>query len=137
MRHPRRLIGQHSLQRCRQTDVVENKVGAGGIIGTAFAAKRRAGRDTRSIAGSSGPLAIGPRVWAQWASTRLKDFAPDLQHRLGHAGGAGDGASLLNPAARARMQRERARAQSRDGSVRIGRQWTTSHLTYGVDSPRR
>jgi len=70
-----RLIGQHLAAALGQPIVVENKVGAGGIIGTAFAAKAAPDGYTLYM-GSSGPLAIGPHVYKAVGFDTLKDFAP-------------------------------------------------------------
>jgi len=54
---------------------VENKAGAGGVIGTAAAA--RAAPDGYTLyMGSSGPLAISPSVYKAVGYDAVKDFAP-------------------------------------------------------------
>ena len=68
-----RLIGQHLAAALGQPIVVENKVGAGGIIGTAFAAKAAPDGYTLYM-GSSGPLAIGPHVYKAVGFDTLKDL---------------------------------------------------------------
>ena len=68
-----RLIGQHLAAALGQPIVVENKVGAGGIIGTAFAAKAAPDGYTLYM-GSSGPLAIGPHVYKAVGFDTLKDW---------------------------------------------------------------
>ena len=70
-----RLIGQLLAVELGQPVVVDNKAGAGGIIGTAAAA--RAAPDGYTLyMGSSGPLAIGPNVYKKVGFDTLKDFAP-------------------------------------------------------------
>ncbi|WP_313067544.1 Bug family tripartite tricarboxylate transporter substrate binding protein [Achromobacter animicus] len=70
-----RLIGQQLTTELGQPIVVENKAGAGGMIGTAFAAKSAPDGYTLYM-GSSGPLAIGPHVYKTPGFDTLKDFAP-------------------------------------------------------------
>lgn len=70
-----RLIGQHLAGELGQPVVVENRVGAGGMIGTSFAAKAAPDGYTLYM-GSSGPLAIGPHVYKTVGFDTLKDFAP-------------------------------------------------------------
>ncbi|WP_028604004.1 Bug family tripartite tricarboxylate transporter substrate binding protein [Ottowia thiooxydans] len=70
-----RLIGQQLAVELGQPVVVENKVGAGGMIGTTFAAKAAPDGYTLYM-GSSGPLAIGPHVYKTVGFDTLKDFSP-------------------------------------------------------------
>lgn len=56
-----RLLAELLSPRLGQPVVVENKVGAGGTIGTAYAAKQPADGYTLAM-GSTGPLSIGPAL---------------------------------------------------------------------------
>ena len=56
-----RLLAELLSPRLGQAVVVENKVGAGGTIGTGFAAKQPADGYTLAM-GSTGPLSIGPAL---------------------------------------------------------------------------
>ena len=120
-----RLIGQHLAAALGQPIVVENKVGAGGIIGTAFAAKAAPDGYTLYM-GSSGPLAIGPHVYKAVGFDTLKDFAPISNIASVTQVLATAPASQL---ASAKDVVERARAQP--GMVPFGSagSGTTSHLT--------
>lgn len=71
-----RLLAELLAPRLGQAVVVENKVGAGGTIGTGFAAKQPADGYTLAM-GSTGPLSIGP--WLRPDSMTydpLKDLEP-------------------------------------------------------------
>lgn len=70
-----RVIAQRLAAELGQAIVVENKPGAGGIIGTAFAAKAAPDGYTLYM-GSSGPLAISPNVYKSVNFDTLKDFEP-------------------------------------------------------------
>lgn len=120
-----RLIGQHLAAALGQPIVVENKVGAGGIIGTAFAAKAAPDGYTLYM-GSSGPLAIGPHVYKAVGFDTLKDFAPISNIASVTQVLVTAPASQL---ASAKDVVERARAQP--GMVPFGSagSGTTSHLT--------
>ncbi|MDH2238082.1 tripartite tricarboxylate transporter substrate binding protein [Pigmentiphaga sp. GD03639] len=70
-----RLLGEQLGRELGQSVVVENKAGAGGVIGTAAAA--RAAPDGYTLyMGSSGPLAISPSVYKAVGYDAVKDFAP-------------------------------------------------------------
>ena len=58
-----------------QTIIVDNKAGAGGIVGTAYAAKAAADGYTLLL-GSSGTVTAGPAVFKKLPYNPLRDFVP-------------------------------------------------------------
>ena len=58
-----------------QTIIVDNKAGAGGIVGTAYAAKAPADGYTLLL-GSSGTVTAGPAVFKKLPYNPLRDFVP-------------------------------------------------------------
>src|SRR5690242_15905053 len=56
-----------------QTIIVDNKAGAGGIVGTAYAAKAAADGYTLLL-GSSGTVTAGPAVFRKLPYNPLRDF---------------------------------------------------------------
>lgn len=69
-----RLLAQKLTELMEQPVVVENHAGAGGIIGTAFAAK--APSDGYSILLVSTPFAMAPTFYPNLPYDTLKDFSP-------------------------------------------------------------
>lgn len=70
-----RLIGKHLATRLKQAVVVENRAGAGGSIGAAYAARRPANGYT-IVMGSTGPMAISPAMRKTLPYDPVKDFDP-------------------------------------------------------------
>ncbi len=70
-----RALGQKLSESLGQPFVVENKAGAGGIIGTELVAKSAPDGYTLLI-GSSGPLAVNPGLYSKLPYDSIKDFAP-------------------------------------------------------------
>jgi len=70
-----RLIGDRLQRSLGQVFVIENRAGAGGMIGTQAGAKAAADGYTLTMAGS-GPFGINPAIYAKLAYDPLKDFAP-------------------------------------------------------------
>ncbi len=70
-----RLVASTLSERLGQPFVVENKAGAGGIIGTEFAAKSAPDGYTLTMA-PSGPFGSNPGVYAKLPYDALKDFEP-------------------------------------------------------------
>lgn len=70
-----RTIGQKLSERWGQPAVTENRVGAGGTIGTEFAAKSKPDGYTL-LMGSSTELAVNPNLYANLAYDTIRDFAP-------------------------------------------------------------
>ena len=70
-----RLIGKHLATRLKQAVIVENRAGAGGSIGAAYAARRPANGYT-IVMGSTGPMAISPALRKTLAYDPVKDFDP-------------------------------------------------------------
>ena len=70
-----RLIGQKMTERWKVAVVVDNKLGAGGNIGTAQVA-RSAPDGYTLVMGTIGTHAINPSLYASMPYDALKDFAP-------------------------------------------------------------
>jgi tripartite-type tricarboxylate transporter receptor subunit TctC len=70
-----RLIGQKLTERWKVAVVVDNKLGAGGNIGTAQVA-RSAPDGYTLVMGTIGTHAINPSLYATMPYDALKDFAP-------------------------------------------------------------
>ena len=70
-----RLVGQHLSTELGQPVVVENKAGAGGNIGAAFAAKAAADGHTLFM-GTVGTHAINASLYKKLPYDPIKDFAP-------------------------------------------------------------
>ncbi|MDF3839329.1 tripartite tricarboxylate transporter substrate binding protein [Cupriavidus basilensis] len=70
-----RIVGQKLGERLGQPVVVENKAGAGGNVGTDYAAKQPADGYT-IVMGNIGPIAINPSLYPDLPYNPLKDLAP-------------------------------------------------------------
>jgi len=70
-----RIIGKKMTERWGQQVVVENRVGAGGTIGSEFAAKSKPDGYTLLL-GSSTELAANPNLYKKLAYDTTRDFAP-------------------------------------------------------------
>ena len=70
-----RTLGQKMSERLGQPMVVENRVGAGGLTGTAYAATTAPDGYTLLVNGTGG-LAIFPSLYAKLPYDTLRDFAP-------------------------------------------------------------
>ena len=70
-----RLLGQRLTETMGQPFVVDNRGGAGGVIGAELAAKSPADGYT-IVLGSPGPLAINPNLLPRMPYDSLRDFAP-------------------------------------------------------------
>ncbi|WP_258127483.1 Bug family tripartite tricarboxylate transporter substrate binding protein [Achromobacter anxifer] len=70
-----RVVGSRLGAQLGQSVVVENRPGAGGSIGSAYAAKQPADGYTLVMAVESS-LAVNPNVYAKSAYDPIKDFAP-------------------------------------------------------------
>ena len=70
-----RLIGQRLTDAMGQPFVVDNRGGAGGVIGADLAAKSPADGYTL-VLGSPGPLTINPNLLPRMPYDSLRDFAP-------------------------------------------------------------
>ncbi len=70
-----RTVGQKVGERTGQPMVVENRVGAGGSVGTEFAAKSAPDGYTIMV-GGIGPHGIAPSLYAKLPYDPVKDFAP-------------------------------------------------------------
>ena len=70
-----RSIAQRWITRLNQQIVVDNRVGAGGTIGTQLVAAAPADGYT-ILYGNSGPLSIGPSLYAKPGYDLFKDLAP-------------------------------------------------------------
>ena len=73
-----RLISQHLGERLGQSFVVENRGGAGGIVGTDAVAKAPPDGYTL-LFGQQGPNAINPSLYAKLPYDAIKDFATITQ----------------------------------------------------------
>lgn len=70
-----RTIGEQLAQKLGQPFIVENRPGAGGTLGTGYAA--RAANDGYTVLlTSTGPFAIAPSLYSKLAYDPLKDFDP-------------------------------------------------------------
>jgi len=69
-----RLLGDRLSRRMGQPFVIDNRPGAGGVIGTAVGAKSPADGYTVILAGS-GPFGINPAIYSKLAYDPLKDFS--------------------------------------------------------------
>ena len=70
-----RALAEGLRQSLGQPAVVENKVGAGGMVGTEFVARSPADGYTLLV-GSTGPFAVAPTLYGQLRYDPVKDFAP-------------------------------------------------------------
>ena len=70
-----RLIGQKLGERLGQPVLVENKPGAGAIIGTEFVAKAAPDGYTLLV-GATGAMTINPAVYSKLSYDTVRDFAP-------------------------------------------------------------
>ena len=70
-----RLLSQRLFDPLGQPVVVDNRSGAGGVIGAELAARAPADGYTL-ILGSPGPLTINPNLFARLPYDTLRDFAP-------------------------------------------------------------
>ncbi|WP_084085341.1 Bug family tripartite tricarboxylate transporter substrate binding protein [Cupriavidus sp. USMAA2-4] len=70
-----RVVGQKLGEQLGQPVVIENKAGAGGNLGTDFAAKQPADGYTL-VMGNIGPLAINPSLYRDLPYDPVKDLAP-------------------------------------------------------------
>jgi tripartite-type tricarboxylate transporter receptor subunit TctC len=70
-----RLVGNHLTERLRVQTVVDNRGGAGGIIGTELAAKANPDGYTLLI-GSVSTISINPSLYAKLPFDTVKDLAP-------------------------------------------------------------
>jgi tripartite-type tricarboxylate transporter receptor subunit TctC len=73
-----RAISQHLTERLGQPFVVDNRGGAGGMIGTEIVAKAPADGYTL-LFGQQGPNAINPSLYAKVPYDAVRDFAPITQ----------------------------------------------------------
>lgn len=73
-----RLVAQHLTERLGQSFVVENRAGAGGVIGMGAIAKAAPDGYTLGI-GHIGTLTINPSVYAKLPYDPVKDFVPIMQ----------------------------------------------------------
>ena len=73
-----RMLSQHLTERLGQSFVVENRGGAGGMIGTDLVAKTAADGHTL-LFGQQGPNAINPSLYAKMPYDAIRDFAPITQ----------------------------------------------------------
>ncbi len=70
-----RLVADHLSRHLGQPFVVENRAGAGGVIGTEYAAKAAPDGYTLTMA-PSGPFGTNPGVYAKLPYDAIKDFEP-------------------------------------------------------------
>lgn len=70
-----RVVGQHLGPRLGQQIVIENRPGAGGVIGTEIAAKATADGHTL-LMGSNTEIVINPNLYKKLPYDTLKDFTP-------------------------------------------------------------
>lgn len=70
-----RLLGQKMSEALGQPVIVDNRAGAGGIIGADYVAKSPADGHVLLLA-SSGPIVIAPALQPQLAYDPVRDFAP-------------------------------------------------------------
>jgi len=76
-----RMISQHLSERLGQSFIVENRGGAGGIVGTDAVAKASPDGYTL-LFGQQGPNAINPSLYAKLPYDAIRDFAPITQATL-------------------------------------------------------
>ena len=70
-----RILGQKLGERWGQSVIIDNRVGAGGVIGTEMAAKSAPDGYTLYM-GFTGPLAVSPALFTKLPYDPLRDFAP-------------------------------------------------------------
>ena len=70
-----RTVGQKLSERWGHQVITENRVGAGGTIGTEYAAKAKPDGYTL-LMGSSTELAVNPNLYRKLSYNTLRDFAP-------------------------------------------------------------
>lgn len=70
-----RIVGQQISQQMHQTVVVENRAGAGTIVGT-DAAKKAAPDGYTLLAGLTANMAVNPSLFAKLSYDPISDFAP-------------------------------------------------------------
>jgi tripartite-type tricarboxylate transporter receptor subunit TctC len=70
-----RMLSRHLTESLAQPVVVDNRAGAGGVIGAEIAARAPADGYT-IVLGSPGPLTINPNLLARVPYDTLRDFAP-------------------------------------------------------------
>lgn len=70
-----RLVADRLGQKLKQPVVVENRPGAAGNIGVAYAARAKPDGYTLLL-GNDGPLAINPHIYSQLPFNTLRDFDP-------------------------------------------------------------
>jgi tripartite-type tricarboxylate transporter receptor subunit TctC len=70
-----RVVGQKLTERWGQQVIVENRVGAGGTIGTALVARAKPDGYTL-LMGSSTELALNPNLYTRLAYDTTRDFVP-------------------------------------------------------------
>ncbi len=70
-----RFLAQHLVAPLGQTVVVDNRAGAGGVVGAEIAARAPADGYT-ILLGSAGPLTINPNIRDKTPYETLRDFAP-------------------------------------------------------------
>lgn len=73
-----RLIAQHLTERLGQSFIIENRGGAGGMVGSDIVAKAPADGYTL-LFGQQGPNAINPSLYAKMPYDVVRDFAPITQ----------------------------------------------------------
>ena len=123
-----RIVSAKLSERLKQQVVVENRTGAGGAIGTEFAA-RAAPDGYTLLLGSMSELALYPAVASKVPYDTVRDFTPIAL--------AGDVPFLLvtNPALPVRTTKELiALAKARPGEINYGSAGagSTSHMTMAL-----
>jgi tripartite-type tricarboxylate transporter receptor subunit TctC len=73
-----RMIAQHLTERLGQSFIIENRGGAGGMVGTDVVAKAQPDGYTL-LFGQQGPNAINPSLYAKMPYDAIRDFAPITQ----------------------------------------------------------
>jgi tripartite-type tricarboxylate transporter receptor subunit TctC len=73
-----RIVGERLAENLGQPVIVENRVGAGGTIGTGMAAKAPADGYTL-LFGVLGPMGLAPSLYAKLSYDPVADFAPVAQ----------------------------------------------------------
>src|ERR1700704_5097623 len=120
-----RVVADQLTRSLGQPFVVENKPGAGGIIGTEAAKNAAPDGHTLAMAGS-GPFGINPAVYAKLSYDPLLDFEPIANIALPPK------TIVVGPSAPYRTLREFvAAARNRPGSIAYASlgNGSTSHLT--------